>query len=86
MNPKTVGVSVIILANYCSVALYRWFTRNCTFSTFWLTAFAQKGVPGIYFETEGSILQYYHTPRDSYENTRDSNFDRLFYLVTKFVE
>ena len=49
-------------------------------------SFAQKGVPGIYFETEGSILQYYHTPRDSYENTRDSNFDRLFYLVTKFVE
>lgn len=49
-------------------------------------SFAQKGVPGIYFETEGSILQYYHTPRDSYENTRDANFDRLFHLITKFVE
>ena len=49
-------------------------------------SFAQKGVPGIYFETEGSILQYYHTPRDSYQNTRDSNFDRLFHLITEFVK
>lgn len=49
-------------------------------------SFAQKGVPGIYFETEGNILQYYHTPRDSYQNTRDSNFDRLFRMITKFVE
>lgn len=49
-------------------------------------SFAQKGVPGIYFETEGSILQYYHTPRDSYQNTRDENFDRLMSLITRFVE
>ena len=49
-------------------------------------SFAQKGVPGIYFETEGSILQYYHTPRDSFQNTRDSNFDRLFHLITEFVK
>ena len=49
-------------------------------------SFAQKGVPGIYFETEGNIIQYYHTPRDSYQNTRDSNFDRLFRMITKFVE
>ena len=49
-------------------------------------SFAQKGVPGIYFETEGSILQYYHTPRDSYQNTRDDNFDRLFHLITEFVK
>ena len=49
-------------------------------------SFGEKGVPGIYFETEGSILQYYHTPRDSYENTRDTNFDRLFHLVTEFVK
>jgi len=49
-------------------------------------SFGEKGVPAIYFSTEGSILQYYHTPRDSYKNTRDSNFDRLFHLVTKFVE
>ena len=49
-------------------------------------SFAQKNVPGIYFETEGSILQYYHTPRDSFENTRDSNFDRLFNLITRFID
>ena len=49
-------------------------------------SFAQKGVPGIYFETEGSILQYYHTPRDSFQNTRDSNFDRLFNMIVKFIE
>ena len=49
-------------------------------------SFAQKGVPGIYLETEGSILPYYHTPRDSYQNTRDDNFDRLFHLLTEFVK
>ena len=49
-------------------------------------SFAQKGVPGIYFETIGSIIQYYHTPRDSYQNTRDDNFDRLFDLIVRFVE
>ena len=49
-------------------------------------SFAQKGVPGIYFETIGSIIQYYHTPRDSYQNTRDENFDRLFDLIVRFVE
>ena len=49
-------------------------------------SFAQKGVPGIYFETVGSIIQYYHTPRDTFEHTSDANFDRLFRLVTKFVE
>ena len=49
-------------------------------------SFAQKGVHGIYFETEGSILQYYHTPRDSFQNTRDSNFDRLFWMLTEFIK
>ncbi|MBQ1754478.1 MAG: M28 family peptidase, partial [Bacteroidales bacterium] len=49
-------------------------------------SFAQKGVPGIYFETEGNIIQYYHTPRDNFQNTRDSNFDRLFHLITEFVK
>ena len=49
-------------------------------------SFGQKGVPGIYFETEGNIIQYYHTPRDNFQNTRDSNFDRLFHLITKFVK
>ena len=49
-------------------------------------SFAQKGVPGIYFETVGSINLYYHTPRDSYQNTRDDNFDRLFDMIVRFVE
>lgn len=49
-------------------------------------SFAQKGVPGVYFETIGSIIPYYHTPRDSYQNTRDDNFDRLFNLIVRFVE
>lgn len=49
-------------------------------------AFGEKGVPGIYFETEGSMLQYYHTPRDNYAHASDANFDRLFALVTKFVQ
>ena len=49
-------------------------------------SFAQKGVPGIYLETEGNIIQYYHTPRDNFQNTRDSNFDRLFHLITEFVK
>ena len=49
-------------------------------------SFAQKGVPGIYFETIGSIIQHYHTPRDTYQNTRDENFDRLFDMIVRFVE
>ena len=49
-------------------------------------AFGEYGVPAIYFSTEGSILQHYHSPRDSYGNTRYENFDRLFNLLTKFVE
>jgi len=49
-------------------------------------SFGEKGVPAIYFSTEGSILQYYHTPRDSYQNTRDSNFDRLFHMATTFIQ
>ena len=49
-------------------------------------AFALKGVPGIYLETEGSMLTHYHTPRDIFENTRDVNFDRLFQRVIQFIE
>ena len=49
-------------------------------------SFAQKGVPGIYFETIGSIIQHYHTPRDTYQNTRDDNFERLFDMIVRFVE
>ena len=49
-------------------------------------SFAQKGVPGIYFETIGSIIQHYHTPRDTFQNTRDDNFERLFDMIVRFVE
>lgn len=49
-------------------------------------AFAQQNVPCIYFETEGSLIEHYHTPRDTYDHTTDVNFDRLFYLLTQFVE
>ena len=34
----------------------------------------------------GSIIQHYHTPRDTYQNTRDENFDRLFDMIVRFVE
>ena len=47
--------------------------------------FGLKDVPGIYLETEGSMLKHYHTPRDTFENTRDENFDRLFHLITQFI-
>jgi len=49
-------------------------------------AFAIKGVPCIYFETTGSMIQYYHTPRDTFDHTSDANFDRLFYLLTTFIQ
>lgn len=49
-------------------------------------AFGLKGVPCIYFSTEGSMYPYYHTPRDTYEHTSGANFDRLFALLTGFVE
>ena len=49
-------------------------------------SFAQKGVPGIYFETEGSMLVHYHTPRDNFAHTSDENFDRLFNLIVQFIE
>lgn len=48
--------------------------------------FAMLGVPCIYFMTEGSMYEHYHTPRDSFEHAADANFDRLMHLVTEFVE
>ena len=48
-------------------------------------AFAQKQVPCIYFETSGSMLEHYHTPRDTFAHTSDVNFDRLFHLITEFI-
>lgn len=49
-------------------------------------AFGLKGVPGIYFSTEGPMYEHYHTPRDTFGHTVDTNFDRLMHLVTSFVE
>ena len=49
-------------------------------------AFAQKQVPCIYFEVSGSMLEYYHTPRDTFDHARDVNFDRLFHRLIQFVE
>ncbi len=49
-------------------------------------AFGEKGVPCIYFSTEGSMLPHYHTPGDTFANTSDANFDRLFNLLVKFIE
>lgn len=49
-------------------------------------AFGLKGVPCLYLSIEGSLYPYYHTPRDNYENTSDTNFERLFALLTGFVE
>lgn len=48
-------------------------------------AFAEQGVPCIYFETAGSMYEHYHTPRDTYTHTRDTNFDRLFHMLTSFI-
>ena len=48
-------------------------------------AFGEVGVPCIYFSTEGTMLEHYHTPRDTYAHTTDVNFDRLFNLLTNFV-
>ncbi len=48
--------------------------------------FALKGVPAIYIELDGDTNKNYHSPRDTFENFHSSNFDRLFALVTRFVE
>ena len=48
-------------------------------------AFGEKGVPSVYFSTEGDYLKDYHTPRDTYENSTDANFDRLFSLLTRYI-
>ena len=48
-------------------------------------AFALKGVPCAYFEWEGNMYQYYHTPEDTFDHASDANFQRLFDLTIKFV-
>lgn len=48
--------------------------------------FGLKGVPAIYIELDGDTNKNYHSPRDTYENFSADNFDRLFALVTGFVD
>lgn len=48
--------------------------------------FTLKGVPAMYMELDGDTNKNYHSPRDSYENFYNTNFDRVFELVTGFIE
>lgn len=48
--------------------------------------FGLKGVPAIYIELDGDTNKNYHSPRDTFENFYSNNYNRLFALVTKFVE
>ncbi|MBE6246043.1 MAG: M28 family peptidase [Bacteroidales bacterium] len=48
--------------------------------------FGLKGVPAIYIELDGDTNKNYHSPRDTYENFHSCNFERIFNLVTGFVE
>lgn len=47
--------------------------------------FVLKGVPAIYLEIVGDCYRHYHTPRDSYGNSSDSNIERLLELVVSFA-
>ena len=50
-------------------------------------SFGLKGVPVCYLATVGdSNNLYYHTPQDTFANTWDDNFDRLFRLIVRYVE
>lgn len=49
-------------------------------------AFSEKGVPAVYFSTEGDFLQHYHTPRDRKTLISYDNFERLFYLIATYVK
>lgn len=48
--------------------------------------FALKGVPAIYMELDGDTNKNYHSPRDTYENFFNTNYDRIFSLVSTFIE
>ncbi len=48
--------------------------------------FALKGVPAIYMELDGDTNKNYHSPRDTFENYYSDNYDRIFELVTNFVD
>lgn len=47
-------------------------------------AFAQKNVPVFYISIDGDYHKYYHTPRDTYQNFSDDNFERYYQLLTGF--
>lgn len=49
-------------------------------------SFGEYGVPSVYFSTEGDYYKDYHTPRDTYDNSTDSNFERLFSLITRYIK
>ncbi|MBO7248714.1 MAG: M28 family peptidase, partial [Bacteroidales bacterium] len=48
--------------------------------------FGLQGVPAIYMELDGDTNKNYHSPRDTYENFYSCNYERIFTLVTRFVE
>ena len=48
--------------------------------------FALKGVPAIYIEMDGDTNKNYHSPRDTFENYSAENYDRIFAMVTAFVD
>lgn len=47
-------------------------------------AFAQKNVPVFYMSIDGDYHKYYHTPRDTYENFCDANFERFYEMLVGF--
>jgi hypothetical protein len=47
--------------------------------------FGLKGVPAIYMELDGDTNKNYHSPRDTFENFHSNNYNRLFELVTRFI-
>ena len=47
-------------------------------------AFAQKNVPVFYMSVDGDYHDYYHTPRDTYQNFCDENFERFYGMLVGF--
>lgn len=48
--------------------------------------FAVRGIPAIYFSSEGSMYAYYHTPLDLPSHTAVSQYASWFRLLTAFVD
>jgi hypothetical protein len=47
-------------------------------------AFAIKNVPVFYMSVDGDYHDYYHTPRDTYQNFCDENFERFYGMLVGF--